>query len=169
MIFMAEEEKIAEEQKEEEPKQKKVRAKRKTAKKAEKVVRVRSKRKRCIARGTGKPGTGAIRINGMEMNSLKPAELRATVLASVYLSEITRDVAKGIDISLNVKGGGISAQAQASGSAIAKIITEFAGSDTVRKEYMMFDRHLLIDDARRVEPKKYLGPKARARFQTSYR
>jgi ribosomal protein S9 len=32
-----------------------------------------------------------------------------------------------------------------------------------------WDRSLLVEDSRRVEPKKFKGPKARARFTKSYR
>jgi ribosomal protein S9 len=34
---------------------------------------------------------------------------------------------------------------------------------------MHYDRFMIVDDSRRVEPKKFKGPKARARFQKSYR
>ena len=176
MIFMAEaevetkQEQKAEPQREESEKPKKAsRSRKKPAKKAAKVITVKSKRKRSIARGVGKPGSGIIRINGMNAMTIKPEEIRHEILRPVYFNEITKGIADGLDISINVKGGGISGRAQASGSAIAKLISEFAGSDTVRKEYMRYDRHLLKDDARRVEPKKFLGPKARARNQTSYR
>jgi small subunit ribosomal protein S9 len=74
-----------------------------------------------------------------------------------------------VDISINVKGGGTVAQAQAARSAIAKALSGFSNSDVIRKDYLRYDRVLLADDPRRVEPKKYLGTKARARFQTSYR
>ncbi|MCL5680156.1 MAG: 30S ribosomal protein S9 [Candidatus Marsarchaeota archaeon] len=161
-------EKAEKTEKVEKPK-KAARTRKKPSKKAGTVIVVKSKRKRSIARGVGKPGSGIIRINGANVMTLKPEELKQTILRPVYFNEITKGIAEGLDISINVKGGGISGQAQASGSAIAKLISSFAGSDTVRKEYMHYDRNLLIDDARRVEPKKFLGPKARARNQTSYR
>ncbi len=74
-----------------------------------------------------------------------------------------------MDIKINVYGGGQSSQAQAVRGAIAKSIEKSSGSDTMRKEYIRYDRFMLIDDSRRVEPKKFKGPKARARFQKSYR
>ena len=179
MIFMAEElsteqkaeaqAQAPEQQEKQAQKPRKARPRKPSQKKANKIVLASSKRKRSIARGSGRPGTGVIRINGMDANFLKPEELRSIVFTPVYLSEITKNLASGIDISINVKGGGLSSQAQASASVIAKVISDFSPSDVVKKEYMRYDRHLLIDDVRRVEPKKYLGPKARARFQTSYR
>ena len=40
---------------------------------------------------------------------------------------------------------------------------------TVRKQFMNYDKGLLVADNRRMEPKKYGGPGARARSQKSYR
>ena len=41
--------------------------------------------------------------------------------------------------------------------------------DKVRKDFMNYDKTLLVADNRRIEPKKYGGPGARARYQKSYR
>jgi small subunit ribosomal protein S16e len=41
--------------------------------------------------------------------------------------------------------------------------------DVVRKNFMNYDKTLLVADNRRIEPKKYGGPGARARYQKSYR
>ena len=60
-------------------------------------------------------------------------------------------------------------EAQAVRSAIAKSLIEFSGSESLKKDYMHYDRFMVVDDSRRVEPKKFKGPKARARFQKSYR
>jgi small subunit ribosomal protein S9 len=68
-----------------------------------------------------------------------------------------------------VNGGGSSGQAQAARSALAKVIAKASGTDAVKKLYMEYDRTMLVDDVRQVEPKKFKGPKARARFQKSYR
>ena len=37
------------------------------------------------------------------------------------------------------------------------------------KDFMNYDKTLLVADNRRIEPKKYGGPGARARYQKSYR
>jgi small subunit ribosomal protein S9 len=39
----------------------------------------------------------------------------------------------------------------------------------LRDAFIEFDRSLLVNDARRSEPKKWGGPGARARYQKSYR
>ena len=53
--------------------------------------------------------------------------------------------------------------------AIARALVEFANDPLLKEKMIARDRFLLAEDFRRVEPKKYLGPKARARFQKSYR
>ncbi|MCL4389004.1 MAG: 30S ribosomal protein S9 [Candidatus Marsarchaeota archaeon] len=143
--------------------------KRRSSKKLERVVMVRSKRKEAIARASAKLGSGRVRVNGIDINAIEQDIYRGIMREPMNLSNITKSMAAKLDISINIRGGGRSAQAQAIRSAIAKAIAEFSDTDTIRKEYMRFDRNLLVDDYRRVEPKKFLGPKARARFQTSYR
>lgn len=133
------------------------------------VVFAKSKRKESVARASGRKGSGIVRVNSRLISVYEPRELRAIMLRPIYVSDITRDLARGIDITVNVNGGGVSSQAQAVSGAIARVIMGFAQGDTVKKEYLRFERSLVIDDPRRVEPKKFRGPKARARTQTSYR
>ncbi len=138
-------------------------------KSAVQIVFVKSKRKSAVARASSRKGKGLIRINGFDLNIYEPIELRRVIAEPIGVSSTTKDIAKGLDITINVYGGGISSQAQAARSTIAKSIEKSSGSETVKKDYMRYDRFMLIDDARRVEPKKFKGPKARARFQKSYR
>jgi small subunit ribosomal protein S9 len=142
---------------------------RKTVKKGEKIIIVRSKRKRAVARASIKSGTGLIRINKIPLDVVQPKELRMFIMDPLNVSEITKNTATRADIDINVKGGGTMARAQAARCAIARALAEFSNSDVIKKEYLRYDRSLLVDDPRRVEPKKYKGPKARARSQTSYR
>jgi small subunit ribosomal protein S9 len=135
----------------------------------QKVILTKGKRKDAIARARLTKGNGVIKINGVDINLIKPKEIRELILEPINFSNITKEIAESSNISVNVKGGGVSGQAQAARNAIAKAIAAAANSDIVKKAYMRYDRELLIDDPRRVEPKKFLGPKARARFQTSYR
>ncbi|MDE1871401.1 MAG: 30S ribosomal protein S9 [Candidatus Micrarchaeota archaeon] len=130
---------------------------------------VKSKRKSAVARASSRGGTGKIRVNGFDINVVEPIELRRLMLEPLYVSGATEQQARGIDIRVSVYGGGQSAQAQAVRGAIAKSIVAASKSDAIRQEYIRYDRFILIDDTRRVEPKKFKGPKARARFQKSYR
>jgi len=134
-----------------------------------KVVLVKSKRKEAIARASLKPGTGKITVNNFSIDTIEPKELKYTILEPLMVSKIASSLAKKVDISISVKGGGISARTQAIRGAIAKGIAQYSDSDVIRKELLHYDRSMLVDDPRRVEPKKFKGPKARARFQTSYR
>ena len=152
-----------------EEKQKKRAPKRAAAKKKEHIVLSKSKRKTSVARASARSGTGKIRVNGTDINMIEPVEIRSMMLSSIKISQLGSDISKKTDITVNVRGGGYSSQAQAVGAAIARCIADYDESGSVRKELMEYDRSLLVDDSRRVEPKKFLGPKARARFQTSYR
>lgn len=144
--------------------------KKKAQKKPEKMPEfVKSKRKRAVARASSKKGAGKISLNGFDINIFEPLEYRRLMLEPLIVSNATNDQARQIDIKISVHGGGSSAQAQAVRSAIAKSIVATSGSEAIRKEYLDYDRFILIDDVRRVEPKKFKGPKARARFQKSYR
>ncbi|MDE1860832.1 MAG: 30S ribosomal protein S9 [Candidatus Micrarchaeota archaeon] len=134
-----------------------------------KIVTAKGKRKRAIARATIRPGRGRIYINKIDVNFMKPAEIRALITEPITLTDLTDDIMSSSDISVNVSGGGSSGQAQAARAAIAKVLLKASSSEALRKAYIDYDRTMIADDYRRVEPKKFKGPKARARFQKSYR
>ena len=127
-----------------------------------------ARRKMANARASLVPGSESLTYNGFDISTVQPAEFREMILEPIRMSGITRDLASKSKIELYVNGGGSSGQAQAARSALAKVLAAAAG-DTVKKMFMDYDRHMLVDDVRQVEPKKYKGPKARARFQKSYR
>lgn len=141
----------------------------KKKKKAEKKTRAfvaRGKRKESVARATIKPGKGMIRINHMNLSSI----------ANPFIREIIREPvryvgaeAAGIDIAVSVNGGGTMGQAQAARTAIANALALYFDQLNLREKFITIDRSLVIEDTRRVETKKFRGPKARARFQKSYR
>ncbi|MFH0922945.1 MAG: 30S ribosomal protein S9 [Candidatus Micrarchaeota archaeon] len=140
--------------------------KKKTVRKKKiKQLVARGKRKRAIARAIVKAGTGNVRVNGLFVTSISSPIVREVITEPLSFLE----GASKFDISVNVRGGGMMGQAQAARAAIAKAIVAFTGDDALRKKMLEFDRSLLVDDARRVEPKKFKGPKARARFTKSYR
>lgn len=141
----------------------------KSSKKAPDVFLSKSRRKAAVARARIMQGGGRITVNGTLIDVLHPEQIRRLMLEPVFVSASTRSLAKTSDISVTVSGGGMTAQGEAVRSAIAKAISGFSGNDIIRKEYLQHDRSMLVDDSRRVEPKKFLGTKARARFQTSYR
>ncbi len=149
--------------------QEKAQKQRKRAAPKRKVIITKGKRKNAIARVRLVKGSGRITINNRDISTIKPKEIRELILEPINFSPLTKEVAEASDIKVNVTGGGFSGQAQAARVAIAKAIAAAASTDVVRKAFLKYDRTLLVDDVRRVEPKKYKGPKARARFQKSYR
>ena len=135
--------------------------------KVKKSYQSKARRKNAIARASISPGTGIMRINGRDVALFKPKEIRELILEPLRISDAAEEIAKGSDIYINIKGGGTSGQAQAARSALAKAMVYT--NEGLRPVYKGYDRNLLVDDYRRVEPKKFRGPKARARFQKSYR
>jgi small subunit ribosomal protein S9 len=131
-----------------------------------KVVVTRGKRKESIARAYVQDGKGVVRINSFSLDGLPRGYLKSIMIEPLT---IAGDKAKNLNIRVIVKGGGVMSQAEAVRTAIARGVVEFAGDEELRKSISGRDRFMLLEDSRRVEPKKYKGPKARARFQKSYR
>ena len=124
------------------------------------------KRKMAIARANAFDGKGRVRIN------MKPIEFHEPQMAREKMMEpiaIAGDIVKKIDIEVNVKGGGVMGQADASRTAIAKALVSYTGDAELKRKYLAYDRSLLVSDPRRKLPKKPLGRGARVKRQKSYR
>lgn len=141
----------------------------KPARKKKTVIVTRGKRKAAIARASMSSGKGLITINGVSAQLIKPKEIRDLILEPIIISKKVTELMKNYDVKVNVNGGGIMGQAQASRTAIAKAIVDTTQNEGLKRAYMVYDRSILVEDHRRIEPKKFGGPKARARNQTSYR
>ena len=126
----------------------------------------RGKRKECIARASIRKGRGIVRINSVRLDAIDNKYVRELISEPLHFAP---EVASGADISVTVVGGGQMGQAQACRVAIARALCGFSGDDLLKGKMIQYDRTLLTEDSRRIEPKKYKGPKARARFQKSYR
>jgi small subunit ribosomal protein S9 len=131
-----------------------------------KVAHVSGKRKRAVARATLKEGKGIIRINSLRLDAYGPQIARLMVKEPLL---IAGDVANKVDINIKVFGGGWHAQADAARLVVAKGLVEFTGSKDLKKKFLEYDRHLLVQDSRRKEPCKPNDSKARAKRQKSYR
>jgi len=130
-----------------------------------KVINTAGKRKRATARAVLKEGTGKIRINNQILQVYGPNMERMKIEEALILAG---DVANGVDISVDVQGGGISSQAEAARLAIAKALAKY--SKRLEKVFLKYDRHLLVADVRRNESSKpNCRGKARAKKQKSYR
>lgn len=141
-------------------------AKKKTTKSKKGASVVRGKRKEAIARAAIRKGHGVVRFNRMRLDSLQNRYVRELVSEPVKLAP---EVAAEVDIDVSVRGGGSMGQAQAARLAIARALVEYSQNPELKEKFGKRDKFLLAEDFRRVEPKKYKGPKARARFQKSYR
>ncbi len=120
------------------------------------------KRKSSIAQVFIKPGTGNIVINKKPLNKYFPYETMKMIVQQP-LSVVA--VNGKYDITVRVKGGGVSGQAAAIRHGIARALVE-ANSDFRGK---LKKEGLLTRDPRVVERKKYGQKGARKRFQFSKR
>ena len=127
----------------------------------------RGKRKEAIARCWIHPGTGRISFNRMNIDTMTDGIMRDVILEP--LGFLPKDALAAIDVDVTVVGGGVAGQAQAARTAIARALVQHVGGDMLRAQMIAYDRSLIVEDPRRVEPKKFKGPGARARFTKSYR
>ncbi|WP_256300203.1 30S ribosomal protein S9 [Haloarchaeobius salinus] len=130
------------------------------------VTNTSGKKKTAIARATVSEGEGRVRINSKPVELVEPEISRLKMLEPFRIVDGVRD---DVDVDIEVSGGGISGQADAVRTAIARGLVQHAGDAELRDAYMEFDRSLLVNDVRQSEPKKWGGPGARARYQKSYR
>ncbi|NKE36040.1 30S ribosomal protein S9 [Natronococcus sp. JC468] len=131
------------------------------------VTNTSGKKKTAVARATVREGEGRVRINSKPVELVEPEMSRLKMLEPFRIAgDELRDE---MDIEVRVEGGGISGQADAVRTAIARGIVQHTNDAELRDAYMEFDRSLLVNDVRQSEPKKWGGPGARARYQKSYR
>ncbi len=131
-----------------------------------KVINTSGKRKTAIARATLKEGKGRIRINSV------PLEIYGTELTRLKISEpllLVPDAFEGIDISVDVRGGGVMGQAEAVRTAIGRGILKWHNDPKIKDVFLDYDRTLIVNDSRQKEAKKPHGRGARKKFQKSYR
>lgn len=127
----------------------KVKKKRKEKKKD--YVFETGKRKRAVARAKIEKGTGKVTVNS------KPLRLWGNEMLRLWIKEplvIAQDVAKNVDISTTVKGGGVAGQAEALRVAISRGLVSFSKDKKLREKFLEHDRNLLVYDFRRTEPHK---------------
>ncbi|EMA41740.1 30S ribosomal protein S9 [Halobiforma nitratireducens] len=131
------------------------------------VTNTSGKKKTAVARATVRDGEGRVRINSQPVELVEPEMSRLKMLEPFRIAG--EELRSDIDIDVDVEGGGISGQADAVRTAIARGIVQHTNDAELRDAFMEFDRSLLVNDVRQSEPKKWGGPGARARYQKSYR
>ncbi len=129
-----------------------------------KTIITSGKRKTSIARATLKEGTGIVRVNSVLLDNMQPELLKIRIQEPLILAD---KVAEKVNISVKVNGGGVSSQANAIRLAIARALVEY--DKKLEKDFLAYDRQLLVADVRRKEVCKPNDSKARAKRQKSYR
>jgi small subunit ribosomal protein S9 len=130
-----------------------------------KSIHASGKRKTAIARATLKEGKGIVKVNGVNLDNYEPAMARLRIQEPLIL---VGDLAKNIDVSIKIEGGGISSQADAARLAVGRTLAIYNGD--LKETLEQYDRQLLVADVRRKETHKpNCHGKARAKRQKSYR
>ena len=119
-------------------------------------------------------GTGFIKVNGKPLQLLEPASLRLKVFEPIFLLGAQRF--QDLNIRVRVRGGGATSQLIAIRQAISKSLIAYyqkyhdeSSKRELKELLIQYDKGLLVADPRRMEPKKFGGQGARARYQKSYR
>ncbi len=131
-----------------------------------KIVNTSGKRKTAIARATLRTGKGRVRVNSV------PLSIYGTDIARMKISEpllLLPNALEGVDISIDVRGGGVMGQAEAVRTALARGILKWHSDPQIKDVFLTYDRTLLVNDSRQKEVKKPHGRGARKKFQKSYR
>jgi len=132
-----------------------------------KIVISSGKRKTAIARAIIRPGKGRVFINNIPLE-IYPIEMaRWKILEPLLLAG--DDIRNSIVIHVNVRGGGVMAQADAARIAIARGLVELTKNEELKKLFLEYDKTMLSGDPRQAEPKKFARYSARRRWQKSYR
>lgn len=130
------------------------------------VVVAVGKKKTAVARAVIRPGIGRVRING------RPLELWPIELAKLKMAEpliLASELAKKVDIDVEVGGGGYMGQAAAVRMAVARGLVKYFGDDKLRELYLAYDSSMIKGNPRRTEPKKPGIKHARSKRQKAYR
>ena len=126
------------------------------------VINTSGRRKTSVARIYMTAGQGNITINGRDIKSYFPSEVLQTIVNQPFK---TLDSVGKYDVKANLKGGGVSGQAEALRLAISKalVVENAETKSALRKE------GFITRDPRMVERKKFGKRKARRSFQFSKR
>ena len=133
-----------------------------------KIIHASGKRRKAIARATLSPGKGIIRINSMLLDNYNPKISRMKIMEPLLIAG--EDVTKKVNIQIKVNGGGFEGQAEAARLAIARGLVQFTNNKQLERNYLDYDRQLLVADIRQRESRKpNTHSKARSKVQKSYR
>lgn len=125
------------------------------------------KRKKSVAVATLREGTGKVKVNSRLLQFYNPEFSRLKIQEPLIIAD---DVSSTVDIDVNVRGGGFQSQAEACRLAIAKGLVDYSKNKKLEKQFLSYDRTLLVADVRQREPRKPNSHgNARSKVQKSYR
>lgn len=111
-------------------------------------------------------GNGTVLLNSVPFEIYQPEIAREKIREALILAG---DIAKKVNIKVNMRGGGYMGQAMAARLAIARGLVKFSRSEKLKRTFLDYDRNLLVADVRRKETRKPGPSKARAAAQKSKR
>ena len=120
------------------------------------------RRKTSIARVFLRPGSGKITVNGRAFEEYFVTEQQRIAARRVL---VATDLAATFDVLTTVKGGGVTAQADAVKMGTARALLEY----NIELRAALKEQGFLTRDSRMKERKKYGQKGARKRFQFSKR
>jgi len=126
------------------------------------VINTIGRRKTAVARIYLTPGKGEIQVNGKDYKDYFPFEVHQIILQQPFA---TVNALGNYDLKVNVKGGGITGQAEAVRMAVSRALSQ---SDSELRPPLKKEG-FLTRDPRMVERKKPGRRKARRKFQFSKR
>ena len=126
------------------------------------IINTLGRRKAAVARVYVSKGKGNIVVNNRDYKEYFPTMVLQKDLTEPF--EILNE--KGnFDVKANVKGGGITGQAEAIRLAVSRALVEY----NAENKKALKDKGFMTRDPRMVERKKFGQKKARKRFQFSKR
>ncbi|MBC5793225.1 MAG: 30S ribosomal protein S9 [Nanohaloarchaea archaeon] len=132
------------------------------------MTHANGKRKTAKARASVTEGEGTLRINSQPLKTYREMFRQRVKEPLVIAGE---DVYSDLDIDVNVEGGGIQAQAEATRMAVARALVDHTGDDDLERDFRDYDRNMIVEDPRRTETRKpsQSSKGARHKQQKSYR
>ncbi|HEY6238787.1 MAG TPA: 30S ribosomal protein S9 [Thermoplasmata archaeon] len=134
--------------------------------KAPVVIQTTGKRKEAVARATIRKGAGRVWVNDRPLEIVEPETVRQKIQEPLLM---VGDKWRVLDISVDIKGGGIIGQASAARTAVARGLLAWIKDPALTEMFKRYDRSLVVNDPRRKLPKRPGGRGARKRRQKSYR
>jgi small subunit ribosomal protein S9 len=134
--------------------------------KAPVIIQTTGKRKEAVARATVRKGVGRVWVNDRPLELVEPEGVRQKIQEPLLM---VGDKWKGLDITVDIQGGGIIGQASAARTAVARGLLAWLKDAELSTMFKHYDRSLLVNDPRRKLPKRPGGRGARKRRQKSYR